>query len=71
MTPDDKLLLVDEALALKVEDPKLERIVVLKFFGGLSMRQSLRLWGLERWTPVLAVGDVRGLGCFADIRDQA
>ncbi len=36
-TPDDKLLLVDEALArLKVEDPELERIVVLKFFGGLS-----------------------------------
>ena len=36
-TPDDKVLLVDEALArLKVEDPELERIVVLKFFGGLS-----------------------------------
>jgi DNA-directed RNA polymerase specialized sigma24 family protein len=36
-TPDDKLLLVDEALArLKEEDPELERIVVLKFFGGLS-----------------------------------
>jgi RNA polymerase sigma factor (TIGR02999 family) len=36
-TPDDKVLLVDEALArLKEEDPELERIVVLKFFGGLS-----------------------------------
>jgi DNA-directed RNA polymerase specialized sigma24 family protein len=36
-TPDDKILLVDEALArLKAEDPELERIVVLKFFGGLS-----------------------------------
>jgi len=36
-TPDDKVLLVDEALArLKAEDPELERIVVLKFFGGLS-----------------------------------
>src|SRR6266487_4527241 len=36
-TPDDKVLLVDEALGrLKVEDPELERIVVLKFFGGLS-----------------------------------
>jgi RNA polymerase sigma factor (TIGR02999 family) len=36
-TPDDKVLLVDEALArLKDEDPELERIVVLKFFGGLS-----------------------------------
>jgi len=36
-TPDDKVLLVDEALErLKAEDPELERIVVLKFFGGLS-----------------------------------
>ena len=36
-TPDDKVLLVDEALEeLKVEDPELEQIVVLKFFGGLS-----------------------------------
>jgi hypothetical protein len=34
-TADDKVLLVDEALKrLKVEDPELERIVVLKFFGG-------------------------------------
>ncbi len=39
-TPDDKILLVDEALArLKVEDPELERIVVLKFFGGLSREE--------------------------------
>ena len=36
-TPDDKVLLVDEALTrLKIEDPELERIVVLKFFGGLE-----------------------------------
>jgi len=36
-TPDDKLLLVNEALErLKEEDPELERIVVLKFFAGLS-----------------------------------
>jgi RNA polymerase sigma factor (TIGR02999 family) len=46
-TPDDKILLVDEALArLKVEDPELERIVVLKFFGGLSneeIAESLEL----------------------------
>jgi RNA polymerase sigma factor (TIGR02999 family) len=36
-TPDEKVLLVDEALErLKAEDPELERIVVLKFFAGLS-----------------------------------
>lgn len=39
-TPDDKILLVDEALArLKIEDPELERIVMLKFFGGLSREE--------------------------------
>ena len=46
-TPDDKILLVDEALArLKEEDPGLERIVMLKFFGGLSndeIAETLRL----------------------------
>lgn len=37
VTPDDKILLVDEELErLKLEDPESERIVVLKFFGGLS-----------------------------------
>jgi len=46
-TPADKVLLVDEALAhLKEEDPELERIVMLKFFGGLSneeIAEALRL----------------------------
>jgi len=46
-TPDDKILLVDEALALlKQEDPQLERLVLLKFFGGLSnveIAETLRL----------------------------
>jgi RNA polymerase sigma factor (TIGR02999 family) len=46
-TPDDKILLVDEGLArLKAEDPELERIVVLKFFGGLGneeIAETLRL----------------------------
>jgi RNA polymerase sigma factor (TIGR02999 family) len=36
-TPDDKVLLIDEALErLQVEDPEKARIVVLKFFGGLT-----------------------------------
>lgn len=46
-TPDEKVLLVDEALThLKKEDPELERIVMLKFFGGLSnaeIAEALRL----------------------------
>jgi DNA-directed RNA polymerase specialized sigma24 family protein len=36
-TPDDNLLLIDEALKnLAQEDPEQARIVVLKFFGGLT-----------------------------------
>ena len=50
-TPDDKVLLVDEALArLKVEDPELERIVVLKFFGGLSNAEIAETLGLANRT---------------------
>ena len=47
-TPDDKVLLVDEALALlKEEDPELERIVVLKFFGGLGNEEIAETLGLS------------------------
>ena len=50
-TPDDKILLVDEALArLKLEDPELERIVVLKFFGGLSNEEIAETLGLAKRT---------------------
>jgi len=46
-TPDDKVLLVDEALAcLKIEDPELARIVMLKFFGGLSNEEIAETLGL-------------------------
>ena len=50
-TPDDKVLLVDEALArLKVEDPELARIVVLKFFGGLSNEEIAETVELSKRT---------------------
>ena len=50
-TPDDKVLMVDEALArLKVEDPELECIVVLKFFGGLSNAEIAENLGLATRT---------------------
>jgi len=50
-TADDKILLVDEALArLKVEDPELERIVVMKFFGGLSNEEIAESLGLAKRT---------------------
>jgi RNA polymerase sigma factor (TIGR02999 family) len=39
-TPDDKVLLIDEALErLRVEDPEKARIVTLKFFGGLTNQE--------------------------------
>jgi len=39
-TPDDKILLMDEALEqLRSEDPEKARIVVLKFFGGLTNQE--------------------------------
>jgi RNA polymerase sigma factor (TIGR02999 family) len=50
-TPDDKVLLLDEALVrLKMEDPALERIVVLKFFGGLSNEEVAKTLGLATRT---------------------
>ena len=39
-SPDDKVLLIDEALErLRVEDPEKARIVTLKFFGGLTNQE--------------------------------
>jgi RNA polymerase sigma factor (TIGR02999 family) len=39
-TPDDKVLLMDEALErLRAEDPEKARIVTLKFFGGLTNQE--------------------------------
>lgn len=39
-TPDDKILLIDEALEkLQAEDPEKAKIVVLKFFGGLTNQE--------------------------------
>ena len=39
-TPDDKVLLINEALeGLEAQDPKLARIVVLKFFAGLTNQE--------------------------------
>lgn len=39
-TPDDKVLLIDEALErFKAEDPEKARVVMLKFFGGLTNQE--------------------------------
>ena len=44
--PDDKILLIDEALErLKAEDPETAQVVVLKFFGGLTNEEIVHLTG--------------------------
>lgn len=46
ITPDDKLLLIDEALErLQSEDPETARVVVLKFFGGLTNEEIAAITG--------------------------
>jgi RNA polymerase sigma factor (TIGR02999 family) len=49
--PDDKLLLVDEALEqLKLEDPEKARIVMLKFFAGLTNEQVAEIFQVHERT---------------------
>lgn len=49
--PDDKILLVDEALErLRAEDPEKARVVVLKFFGGLTNEEVASILGQNERT---------------------
>ena len=46
-SPDDQVLLIDEALEqLEKEDPQKARIVVLKFFGGLTNQEAAENLGI-------------------------
>ena len=50
-TPDDKILLIDDALArLEAEDPDSARIVTLKFFGGLTNSEVGKTLGVTERT---------------------
>ena len=45
-TPDDNIVLIDEAVErLKIEDPETARVVVLKFFGGLTNEEIVAITG--------------------------
>jgi len=49
--PDDRVLLVDEALErFKAEDPEKARVVVLKFFGGLTDGEVAEIMGVTERT---------------------
>ena len=49
--PDEKLLLIHEALsALEAENPERARVVVMKFFGGLTNQQVAESLGVSERT---------------------
>ena len=50
-TPDDRVLLIDQALQqMEAEDPESARIVVLKFFGGLTNKEVGKTLGVTERT---------------------
>jgi RNA polymerase sigma factor (TIGR02999 family) len=51
VTPEDQIILIDEALArLEAESPEEARVVVLKFFGGLTNEEVAETLGTSRRT---------------------
>ena len=49
--PDERILLIDEALhQLEREDPESAKITVLKFFGGFTNREIARIQGVTERT---------------------
>lgn len=51
--PDDKILLLHEALEqLEKEDPDEARVVVLKFFGGLTIQETADVLGVSSRTVI-------------------
>ena len=50
-TPDDKILMINEALErLQAEHPEMARIVVMKFFGGLTNQEAAESLGVTERT---------------------
>lgn len=50
-TPDEKILLIDEALErLQTEDPEKAKVVLLKFFGGRSNQEVAEMLGVSERT---------------------
>ena len=52
-TPDDKMLLIDEALErLQADDPEKAQVVILKFFGGRTNQEVAETLGVAERTVV-------------------
>lgn len=51
MAPDDKILIINEALEkLQAEDPEKARIVIMKYFGGLTNQEVADSLGVTERT---------------------
>ncbi|HEX4120342.1 MAG TPA: sigma-70 family RNA polymerase sigma factor [Verrucomicrobiae bacterium] len=51
VTPDDKVLLINDALErLETEDPERAKVVVMKFFGGLTNQETAKILGVAERT---------------------
>src|ERR1035437_194383 len=69
-TPDDKILLIDEALArLQVEDPHMARVVMMKYFGGMTNQEAAESLGVTERTVERQWAYAKAW-LFRDIRSQ-
>jgi RNA polymerase sigma factor (TIGR02999 family) len=69
-TPDDNVLLINEAVeALKKEDPQQAQVVVLKFFAGLTNEDAAQSLGVSERT-VRRQWECAKLWIFQWIHDQ-
>ena len=68
--PDDRIILIDDALKrLEAEDPDSARIITLKFFGGLTNREVADMEGVAERTIERQWASARTL-LFEMIRDD-
>jgi RNA polymerase sigma factor (TIGR02999 family) len=69
-SPDDRVLLIDEALArLEEEDPESARIIMLKFFAGLTNKEVARMLDVTERTVERQWAYAKA-SLFAMIRDE-
>jgi len=69
-TPDDKVLLINEALEhLESEDPERAEVVVMKFFGGLTNQEVASVLGVAERTVERQWAYAKAW-LFQKIRDQ-
>jgi RNA polymerase sigma factor (TIGR02999 family) len=69
-TPDNKILLIDEALArLQVEVPQMARVVMMKYFGGMTNQEAAESLGVTERTVERQWAYAKAW-LFRDIRSQ-